>query len=214
MWKITYDNVEIYNNWGKKIFDLKEAKEKRKMQDDLVITIIDNEPYGVSDLEISKDGSYEKGYEDGTKVNDGERGSVYYGGYGDGYKDGLNEAWECARKIVLGVADGGISIESFNELFGMNYYEVMKNYSASEAIAKIKEYEEKKNQAEFEIGDEVVGIYGEKGYVTGIDEIELCVLYPDGTVGHSSKQTYQKTGIKDSRIVELLEKMKGKQNEQ
>ena len=67
MWKVTYDNVEIYNNWGKKIFDLKEAKEKRKMQDDLVITIIDNEPYGVSDLEISKDGSYEKGYEDGSK---------------------------------------------------------------------------------------------------------------------------------------------------
>lgn len=50
------------------------------------------------------DNGYEQGYKDGTKVNDGERGSIYYGGYADGYekglKDGIDRAWEAARTLI------------------------------------------------------------------------------------------------------------------
>ena len=59
------------------------------------------------------------------------------------YENGLNDAWECARKITLSACDGGIAIESFKEVFGATYYNVIKDCSPSEAIAKIKEYEEK-----------------------------------------------------------------------
>ncbi|MBP5593974.1 MAG: hypothetical protein J6Y02_01235 [Pseudobutyrivibrio sp.] len=50
------------------------------------------------------------------------------------YKEGLKDAWECARKIAC------MDWEDDTKLFGCeNPFEI---YSASEAIAKIEEYEE------------------------------------------------------------------------
>lgn len=61
---------------------------------------------------------------------------------------------------------------------------------------------------EFEIGDEVISIYGSKGCVTGFHDDELCVLYRNGTVGHSTKCTYKKTGRQFPFLVAVLNKMK------
>lgn len=89
--------------------------------------------------------------------------SAYRMGYEDGknleYDLGLNDAWECARKLMLGENDGGISIEESRKIFGVGYYSALSNYSASEAIAKLKEYEEKQKpveDAEIKVGDEVI----------------------------------------------------------
>ena len=57
-------------------------------------------------------------------------------GYGQGYEKGLQDAWECARKIY-----NDLSMDKYIEIFeGKSWF---FDYNASEAIAKIKEYEEK-----------------------------------------------------------------------
>lgn len=63
------------------------------------------------------------------------------------YAKGLNDAWECARKLVA-----SRTIEEWDSL--NDYMDVescidaFKEYSASEAIEKIKEYEAKQKQSE------------------------------------------------------------------
>jgi hypothetical protein len=72
---------------------------------------------------------YNEGYTDAHKKHNSDLD------YKDGLEDGRMEAWECAKKIYkmsavdLGNIFGGISLWT--------------EYSASEAIAKIKEYEDK-----------------------------------------------------------------------
>ena len=94
--------------------------------------------------------------------------TAYSKGYGAGYKDrsieiefdedvqkayqkGLNDAWECARKVHLSIDEDGLSIEVLQRLFGtVGPVNVLRNFSASEAVAKIKEYEDKKNHTKCE----------------------------------------------------------------
>jgi hypothetical protein len=60
------------------------------------------------------------------------------------YEDGLNDAWDCARKIMLCEAKGGFSTDKYTEIFGnIATFQVLEILSASEAIFAIKEYEEK-----------------------------------------------------------------------
>lgn len=73
-------------------------------------------------------------------------------------EDGLAEAWEYARKLMLSTEDGGMDPQDIKWIFGFenSHYYVLKGCSASEAITKIKEYEEKQKQdAEIKVGDEV-----------------------------------------------------------
>jgi hypothetical protein len=125
--------------------------------------------YSLADIrkaeEEAKD-HYTAGYEDGTKARDGERGSIYYGGYGDGLKDGyekglqhgqklrvaeadcayqcgMKRAWEAARKIydIQNVA-------MVKELFGADANYVIHNFTASEVIKKIEAWKKKQEQIE------------------------------------------------------------------
>lgn len=152
---------------------------------------------------------------------------MYMAGYGDRclltdeecladqkrqYEKGLNDAWECIKKI------GKMNVNTLNTVFDLpNYIGVslfttlLTKYSASEAIAKIKEYEEKQKQTddEIKVGDGVISTFGKHGYVTGIDKDELYVLYPNGEVGHSSTNTYVKDGRYFSRMAEILKQMEG-----
>ena len=82
---------------------------------------------------------YNRGYEDGYK--DGRENII------DTYDAGLDDAWECARKICTNWC---ISDACLAEIFGKGHTidDIMRLNSASEAIAKIKEWEEKKKQEE------------------------------------------------------------------
>lgn len=73
--------------------------------------------------------AYNAGYKVGA--NDSDRLS-------SPYHKGLEEAWECAKKIY------NMSAEKIIAIFGSCSNWV--NFTATEAIAKIKEYEEKQNQ--------------------------------------------------------------------
>lgn len=67
--------------------------------------------------------------------------------YDEGYKAGLEEAWELARKVVLEYDDGGMTVSDSDECFEIgNYYKILKRLSASEAKAKYDAWKKKKKQ--------------------------------------------------------------------
>lgn len=61
----------------------------------------------------------------------------------DIYQKGLDDAWACARKIMLNESDGGLPIKELDKIFAKGSYCILTDFSASEAIEKIKKYEEK-----------------------------------------------------------------------
>lgn len=67
--------------------------------------------------------------------------------------EGQNEAWELARKIIIPPWKGGMSSDDYTAIFGSCISEsyVMKNYTYSEAAAKVAEWEEGKE--EIKVGD-------------------------------------------------------------
>lgn len=82
---------------------------------------------------------YNKGYADKTN-NDEVCNELAK----DIYQRGLNDAWEAARKIVLNPNEGGITVTDLFAIFGeRSVQSAFKYCSASEAIAKLKAYEEK-----------------------------------------------------------------------
>jgi len=66
--------------------------------------------------------------------------------FDNGYEQGMDDAWECARKITLISDNGGMPSTEINAVFGLNPYNVMLDYTASEAIKKIKAWKQKKEQ--------------------------------------------------------------------
>ena len=75
--------------------------------------------------------------------------------------------------------------------------------TASEVIAKIKEYEK------FKIGDKVTDQNGEKGVITRIspDGEYLVVMLQDGNVIRWKKESFKKTRRHFPEIVEVLKQM-------
>lgn len=162
---------------------------------------------------------------------------VYSQGYNDGIKDGkesvqiddstayergLNDAWECARKMLLSDEDGGIALSDILKIFGMTQYYAIKRFSATEAIAKIKEYEEKQaKDAEIKVGDEVIyhgrgariGAHdGAIGVVLGTEKDWVEVKFKSTWNCVSvCKDTLTKTGRHFPQIEEVLEQMKGEE---
>ena len=90
------------------------------------------------------------------------------------YERGLNAAWECARKLILSESYGGLELYEIEKIFGDgNYPGIIRTFSASECMAKIKEYEEKQKQVTRQtiIKNQLLDIInGQKNPVT-VDEI-------------------------------------------
>lgn len=121
------------------------------------------------------------------------------------YEKGLNEAWEAARKISLMPPD---EIEKvFPGAAKYNRYNL--GYSAAEAIAKLKAYEEqKKVDEEIKVGDEV--IYNEHKFIvfaTETDECYASLIDRNGRHESASHEDLKKTG-KHYNIDKILEEMK------
>ena len=69
-------------------------------------------------------------------------------------EQGRNEAWETARKI-MSQNDASWGMKDMKEIFGLSYStDIMLDLKASEAIEKIRAYEQKKKEAdEIKVGD-------------------------------------------------------------
>lgn len=71
------------------------------------------------------------------------------------YQRGLNDAWECARKLFSSMAESDIE-KAFPIEWNNGGFNALINLQPQEAIAKLKAYEEKqKADDEIKVGDEV-----------------------------------------------------------
>ena len=95
----------------------------------------------------------EEAYQKGFEVGSHETTTLEY-------QQGLDDAWECAKRIVLTKTDVNCPYFTADELIKIFGYctsqNVLCTYSASEAIEKVKAYEEQqKADAEIKVGDEI-----------------------------------------------------------
>lgn len=126
------------------------------------------------------------------------------------YEDGLNEAWELARRIVCLPEDGGETVKWLEDTFGTaRTHLVFRKYSASEAIDAIEKYESER----FNVGDEVK-YRSEVGVVLEFDDDSISVMRPNGrTTIIFNKQELEKTGRNFTQIEEVLKQLKEGKNE-
>lgn len=132
------------------------------------------------------------------------------------YQQGLNDAWACARKITCLKKDGGIPGDELVKVFG-NYIasDIVKYFSASEAMEKIKDYEEEQEEkkSQIKVGDEVIRKDGTKAVVLDESLLENCwkVITENRTVEPWHKTLLKKTGRNFDDIQKLLEKLRGEE---
>ena len=90
-----------------------------------------------SELQTSYNKGYEHGYEDGkeeAKNCDCQKNME------SEYQRGLNDAWDIVRRMEIALFDN-----AFQPIFGeTDFYTVVTKKTVSEAMEKIREYEEKK----------------------------------------------------------------------
>ena len=132
--------------------------------------------------------------------------------YQRGVEDGRNETWEAARRISVLELNGGLTGNEMMKIYGtMDLHKIYDDNTASEAIEKLKAYEEKqKADDEIKVGDEVeVTKNGMKFFVTKIYEAEGTVggINKDGEVRFWSRSLVKRTGS-HLNIGKILEEMK------
>ena len=131
----------------------------------------------------------------------------------EAYQKGLSDAWEAARNVVA------LSTVDRREVFGSEYmYSILEKHTASEAIEKIRQYEQEKEE-QIQVGDEVKGKYGTTagmlGIVTRLDDAlqNYNVVWSDGSTicftGYRERGDVVKTGRHFPEIAEVLQKMRG-----
>lgn len=122
------------------------------------------------------------------------------------YEDGLSDAWEAARKIVeMGEYDRKYVV--FDRLGDGEF--PFKKYSASEAITRIKEYEN-----HIEVGDEVYTIYDDAPRVVvsifnedATGEKRVVSVSISGIISNLYAEELRKTGRHFPQIQEVLKQM-------
>lgn len=153
------------------------------------------------------DHGYDQGYADGkadTPFTDTEEAE------NKAYKHGLEDAWECAKKLCQSVKYGGLE-EHCNEIFEKTPFETFDvfDFTAAEAIAKIKAYEDKQKQdAEIKVGDEVTHD-GAKFIVLNIDSQTsvYCLDTRGRTPIFTNIHNLTKTGRHFDEIKNVLDQM-------
>lgn len=112
----------------------------------------------------------------------------------EAYNKGLNDAWKLARKIILPSLMGGYTADEIKNIFDKNtYILVMSDFTPQEALAKVKPYEEKRN--EIRVGDVVIKKGCIESIVTKIDGHIVYRLFRDGSCAScTNKKDLKKTG--------------------
>lgn len=126
--------------FGEKRFDAPDNLYRIKGFDSLVF-----DEHGLDKLEkFDRDRWLDKDNDDLDLLTEQEVNDTFDDGYKDGYGKGLNDAWEVARKLIDNPAFDGLTA-----------HEILNQFSPSDAIEKIRQYEEKQKKEEFKVGDEV-----------------------------------------------------------
>ena len=129
---------------------------------------------------------------------------AYEEGYKDGQLDGRNEAWECAGIIHE------MPCDVVCELFPYSGDIIFADFTASEAIEKIREYEQK--SSEINVGDEYIyKVTGEREILISHDRYlgTYKMLDSHGNVSHPDNLNYHtKTGRHFPEVVNALKQLK------
>lgn len=144
-----------------------------------------------------QDEAYQKGINDGSlDVKQRVEGA---------YQRGLEDAWEAARKIIH-MPEGDL-LNIFTECYSAvcTALQVLLKYDASEAIAKLKAYEDKQKDR-IEVWDEVEAAFG-TAVVTYCEEESVGYLYSTGSTGFDEPRNVKKTG-RHFDIASILEAMR------
>lgn len=118
------------------------------------------------------------------------------------YIDGLNDAWELARKIYE------MESKEFDKVFReVHYVDVFYHFTPQEALAKLEAYEKSK---EINVGDVVEFEDGIKAVVLDWFDDEIFALFTEnGCVQNWNKKSdFKKTG-KHIDITSVLEQLRG-----
>lgn len=108
------------------------------------------------------------------------------------YEQGLNDAWELAKKLFGYSCDTKLCCEDLKNIFGSACeMDILRNNTPQEAIIKIEAYEKAKE--EIKVGD-VVDNNALKGIVTMVKEKDVDIMFKDGSVGTWDKRNCKKTG--------------------
>ena len=167
-------------------------------------------PYTEPDLKQIRKEAYEKGYEDGFVAGHLKAEKSGQSFYEDGYKRGISDAWETAREIHR-MPEGDI-LDLFPDCYASvcTAAQVIVKYDASEAITKIKEYEDGKQ--EIKVGDEVKTEDGQKMVIAALINKDFAGLGDDGRFMFGElDETITRTGRHFPEIDAVLEKMRGEQ---
>lgn len=123
------------------------------------------------------------------------------------YSQGLADAWELAKKLVLSKEKGGYSATEVGEIFGMSVFQILERLSVEEAIAKIEAY---KREKEIKVGSIVkVTDEGGEGIVTAICTTRIAyVLWKDGSCGDYELSELEATGRTAEGLADLLRQIK------
>jgi hypothetical protein len=139
------------------------------------------------------------------------RKEAYKEGREAGIKDGKCEAWEASKKII------NMSFEERRKIFVESLIQKIHSiYTASEAIEKIRQYEqEQEGRKQIQVGDEVKCIRaGWTAIVTKIKEDGyLTLMGNDGAIANGyDEKDFIKTGRCFHEIAEVFAKMKETDN--
>ena len=116
--------------------------------------------------------------------------------YNQAFNQGVEAAWELAKKIICQPINGGFKKSEFEEIFGYDYIsDIFKKYTYTEAAAKVAEWEKAKEK--IEIGDVLENIYdiSVKCTVTNLyTKNRAYLVFDDGTAGMRELNNFKKTG--------------------
>lgn len=126
----------------------------------------------------------------------------------EAYQKGLDDAWECAKRIVLTKTDANcryFTVDELEKIFGCSTSQsVFSTYSASGAIEKVKAYEIK-------VGDELQANDDPsvKIIVSQVKGDTIWGFNSEGTFSNRPNFDWHKTGRHFPQVAELLNAMKG-----
>lgn len=148
--------------------------------------------------------AFNEGHKAGLKDGDINNGT-FAAKVKEAYDNGLNDAWECAKKIY------DFSGEELSEIFPKSKEIPFYSYSASEAMTRIKEYEDrqKKTDDEIHIGDEIYCLdKNHKSIVVGFTNKALsrCLVMSERGFLAMDTDTLHKTG-RTYPVKEMFEKL-------
>ena len=104
------------------------------------------EGFNIADVNISKEDAYRSGYKDGYDEHDvvwKEKHELLDELKQQEYQRGLNDLWYAIRQLELSPADGALSVDEIEKIFGTSFvYSILQNVHPENVIDKIRAYEE------------------------------------------------------------------------